>query len=266
MKLVYKILVFAALLIIIVVAVGLFSIDGLIRQAVQSQATTALGCKAHLADASLSLFAGKLGLTGLTVAQPSGYGQGRLLQMQSCHITVSVHSLLGHTVQVKTIRIDGMLVNIDQHGLSSNVQHVLNYIHKHEQPAPAAGSPASTGGKQLQINQVILTNVTVHVAVTDWPGIAPSITIPLQQIEINQPTNPHGRPLRIADLVRQILVQVVGQAMRSSKMPQVVHQSLGDVENLLQNTGSLLQKDTNNLVGGLNSSLNKLFHSGTSKK
>ncbi len=266
MKLVHKILVFVALLIIIVVVVGLFSIDGLIRQTVQSQATQALGCKASLADASLSLFAGKLGLTGLTIDNPAGYSKGRLLQMNSCHITVSVHSLLGHTVQVKTIRIDGLLVNIDQHGISSNVQKVLAYIHQHEQPAAGTGSPAPSSGKQLQINQVVLTNVTVHVAVTDLPGVAPSITIPLKQIEINQPTNPHGRPLRIADLVRQILVQVVGQAMRSSKMPQVVHQSLGEVENLLQGTGSLLQKDTGNLVGGLNSSLNKLFHSGTGKK
>ena len=266
MKRVQKILIFAALLIIIVIIVGLFSMDGLIRQVVQSQASTALGCKARLADASLSLFGGKLGLTGLTVEQPAGYSKGRLLEMKSCQIAVSLHSLLGHTVQVKTIRINGLLVNIDQHGLSSNVQTVLAYIQKHEQPATGAGTPAPSGGKQLQINQVILTNVTVHVAVTGLPGVAPSITIPLQQIEINQPTNPHGRPLRIADLVRQILVQVVGQAMRSSKMPSVVRQSLGAVESLLQGSGSLLQKDTSKLVGGLNSSLNKLFHGGTGKK
>lgn len=266
MKLVHKILVFVALLILIVVIVGLFSIDGLIRQAVQSQATSALGCKSRLADASLSLFAGKLALADLTIADPVGYGQGRLLTMKSCHITVSVHSLLGHTVKIKTIRIDGLLVNIDQHGLSSNVQQVLHYINKHERPAAVAGSPAPSGGKELQINQVILTNLTVHLAVTDLPGVAPSINIPLKKIEINQPTNPDGRPLRIADLVRQILVQVVGQAMRSSKMPSVVHQSLGTAENLLQGTGSLLQKDTSNLVGGLNSSLNKLFHTGAGKK
>jgi hypothetical protein len=266
MKLVHKILVFVALLIVIVVIVGIFSIDGLIRQAVQSQATTALGCKAHLADASLSLFAGKLGLSDLTIAEPSGYGRGRLLRMKSCRITVRVHSLLGHTVKVKTIRVNGLLVNIDQHGLSSNVQQVLAYIHQHQQPAAGAAGAAPSSGKQLRINQVILTNLTVHIAVTDLPGVAPSITIPLQKIEIDQPTNPDGRPLRIADLVRQILVQVVGQAMRSGKMPSVVHQSLGDIQSLLQGSGSLLQKDTSKLVGGLNSSLNKLFHGGTGKK
>lgn len=266
MKLVHKILIFAALLIIIVVVVGLFSVDGLIRQAVQSEATTALGCQSHLADASLSLFAGKLGLAGLTIANPPGYNQAGLLRMKSCHIAVSVHSLLGHTVKIKTIRVDGLHVNIDQNGLSNNVQKVLHYIQQHEQPAAGAGKPAASGGKQLQIDQVILTHLTVHVAVTDLPGVAPSITIPLQEITMNQPTNPHGRPLRMADLVRQILVQVVGQAMRSSKMPPAVHQSLGAVENLLQTSGSLLKNDVGKLMGGLNSSLNKLFQNKTGKK
>ena len=253
-----QMLVIAFLLILVLVLALWFSINGIIREQVDTRATAALGVQTTLNNVSLNILGGSLVLKGMTIANPPGFGDPHLLQMKTCMVSVKIGSLLTKTVQINTIAIDGMTVSLDQHGLSSNIQTVLNNINKNTAaPAPASGgAPAkksrtqqkASGGKQLAINQVVLTNLTVIVRPVILPG-QKGLAIPLHfnKLVIPQPTNSNGRPLRIADLFGQILGDIVVKAASSTQIPPAFRNSLKDAGGILKTGAGALLKGSGSL-------------------
>ncbi|MGC9258715.1 MAG: hypothetical protein ACP5I8_01365 [Phycisphaerae bacterium] len=240
-----KALLYFILLIMVLIVAVWFSIDGMIRSEIQSRATAALGVKTMLADANLSILAGRITLTGLTVDNLKGYADPHLLTMQSCGAVVSLHSLLAKTVVVKIITINGLHISMDQNGLSNNLMDEINHLNKLQRSAASGNHPQGSGGKALTITKVLLLNTVVRLDTSLIPGQngAP-IVITLPRIVLIEPTNPNGRPLRLAGLMEQILVEIAKSVANNPAIP-------GPVRSTLDVAASLLGSGTNTLFHGL---------------
>ena len=281
-KMLARIVLITLFLIIIVVMIGFFSIDGIIKNQVQVRASSALGVPTYLQNASLNIFGGSLTLNGLAVTNPAGYQGKYLLTMGTGAVTVNTSSLLSQTIQIPEIYLDDVHITLDESGLSSNLADVLANAHKYSKvttsSAPAgtgtktSGSSASAaGGKRLAIGEIVIPNcaVTLRLALAKGTNGA-GVTFKLHKIIIKKPLDPNGRPLRLADLTTVILSQIAMQIAQNSHLPQALSQALkGSSSLILHSLGNVLQAGASGAkpIGkDIGNALNNIFHQGGSTK
>lgn len=266
-----KALVYVILLVLVLIVAVWFSMDGILRSEIQSRATAALGTKTTLAGVHLSILGGSLTLTGLTVDNLKGYTAPHLLTMQSCGATVNLHSLLTNTVVIKLITIEGLHISVDQSGLSNNLMAEINHL-KNQQSATPAAKPAakpattakSSGGKALAITKVVLLNTVVRLDTSLLPGQkGVPIVITLPRMVLNEPTNPNGRPLRMAGLIEQILVEVAKSLANNPAIPNAVRTTLSAATTFIGSGAGTLLQGADKAVTGAADSLGHLFGAGT---
>ncbi len=258
-----KALVYVILLVLVLVVAVWFSIDGILRSQIQSRATEALGTQTTLGSAKLSIFGGSLALRDLTVNNLKGYPDAHLLTMRSCNVQVSLHSLLTNTVVIKLINITGLHISMDQNGLSNNLIAEINHLNNQQSSAATSTPTKGSGGKALAITQVVLRNTVVRMDTSLLPGqkgVPIVITIP--RMVLNQPTNPHGRPLRLAGLMEQILVQVAKSLANNPIIPSPVRATLGTATAIIGSGAGTLIHGAGAAVTGAVNSLGHLFSPG----
>jgi len=256
-KLIKRAAIGAALAVVVVLAVVWFSINTIICMAVNKAGTSAVGTQTTLSSANLNIFGGWLTLGGLTIANAPNYPDDTFLNMKSCTITVDTGSLLTNTVKIPDITIDGLQVYVDQNGFKSNLNDIQDNLNK---KSGSSSNQSSSSGKQLAIGRILLTNTTVNYRF----GSAPPAIIPLAQIEMDQPTNPDGRPMRIADVISQVTQQIIVAALNNDQIKNALKSGTQLLQNTGNGTGSTLQ-GTGNTIGNLINGLGGATNSGANK-
>lgn len=172
-----------ALLLIIILAIGLFG-GNMIKAGVEIGASGALGVPVTLDEASLSLLSGKLELEDLQVNNPPGFEHEKLLTMGLALVDVSLTSLASDTVEIQNMIFDEVTLVIEQKGLKTNLQTILDSLPKAEpeevpeEPAKAEEKPA----KSLKIANLEIKNVEVKAKLLPIPGKADTVTFKLAPI------------------------------------------------------------------------------------
>src|ERR1043165_1187127 len=89
----FKIIKWIVLAVISILIVGglivYFSLNGIIKNTIQTQATTSLNLQTTLGSANLSLFGGKLKLSNLDIGSPSGFAAPHMFSLNG--VDVGVH-------------------------------------------------------------------------------------------------------------------------------------------------------------------------------
>ncbi len=223
------------LLILLALVILYFSIDGIIRSKVQAAAANSTGQTTALASAKLQL-SGTLTLNGLDIHNPAGFTSANFVQVPKTVISVQPSSLLSNTLIVHDIEIDGLTLTLEQNGLKNNLADILAFTHQQAaDTAATTGSGQAGKSKQLDIAKLRLTNVTVIAS-----GFGVQQTLKLQPIEMDHPTDPDGRLMKVADLTARILEQVATQIATNPQLPPALRKGLGDVSKYLPDAAKLL--------------------------
>lgn len=244
-------------LIVVALVVLFFSLNTLVRSGVVYGGKYATGQDTALNAADLSLTGGTLQLSGLDIANMSGYTAPDILVMKSCAVMVTPSSLLSSTVDVENITIDGLEITLEQNGLKNNLNDLMAAIQKNTAAAsgapggPAGAAPGNaqspTPGKQLKIGVLKLTNSKVHVRAN---GINLDLSLP--DLEIKDPTNPDGRYMKIADLVGTILLHISQQIVENPQLPAGIKDGMKNITALVDKLGPQLQKGLTDLSKNVN--------------
>ncbi len=233
--------IFLALVVLIMVGlVALyFGRNPLVIAGVERGGEFATSQKTALTDANLAIFQGALTLNGLNIANPQGAGyQGaNFLTMKTCAVTMEPGSVLTDTVVVDRIDIDGLDITLEQNGVKSNLSDIMDAINKNT--ASTGNSSNTSPGKKLKIGEVSITNIMVHVHAAPLP----SLDLNLGSINIADPTNPDGRPMKIADLMGKILLHISQNILNNPAIPGQLKDSLKNVSAILNNVQGDLQKE-----------------------
>jgi len=169
------ILVIIVLVVILIMAFYLFG-ERAVKIGVETAGTKALGVGVTIDSVDLSVLKGAVGINGLIVENPAGYAHKDLLELNNGRVKVRIKDLLGDTVHIEQLKLDGVNLVIEQKGLSNNLQDVLNSLPKAEKSEPS--------GKKLQIDELDITNVNVKVKLLPVPGRADTITLKLDPIRM----------------------------------------------------------------------------------
>jgi len=170
--------------------------NNLVRVAVEKASSKALDVPVDIEKADLSIIGGTLSLTDLTVANPPGYQQETLLNLDRSDVRMDAKSLLDDVVNITDLRLDGMKVALEQKGLDNNLHDVIKSLRR----------DGATSGKKLRVDRLEIANITVTVKLLPIPGQLDTLSFKLAPIEM---TNlGRSEPLDIATLATTVLLAV----------------------------------------------------------
>ncbi|MDD5326191.1 MAG: AsmA family protein [Phycisphaerae bacterium] len=163
------------LIVAVVITVDIFA-EYAIKIAIETAATKTLNVGVSVGDIDLSIMAGRLGISNLSINNPAGYQYKKMLELKEGSVSVDIKSLLSDVVKIRELKLDGVNVVLEQRGISNNINDVIKAIPAKE------GKASEPSGKKLHIDKLEILNVTVEAKLLPIPGKTDTITLKLDPI------------------------------------------------------------------------------------
>ena len=236
----------AVLLIVVVGASVLVQVAGgrALKYGIETVGSSTLKVKVTVADVSLSILGGKLKLKGLVIANPPDYEYENLLELESGEIDMNIKSLLGKTVTIRNLNLDGISLVIEQRDIrGNNLQDILNNLPSSKD----AEVEADPDARKLHIDKLTITNTTVIAKLLPLPGRAASIPLELDTIEMNNlgEDNKMTTAILTAKILKAIAVGIAEQG--TGLLPDDI---IGPMKSVLGKSGEMIMETGKKVLEG----------------
>jgi len=211
-----KILLSLVALIVVLVAASLgylyFSLNSLVKKAVETVGPTITKTDVRLASASLSPFSGSGKLYGFLVGNPDGFKGPFALKLGSIAVSVDKQTLLKEPIVVNSVVINapevmliGTLGGTNLQKLTKNIQSSGSSSSKEEKSAPSSS-------KKFVVKEVVISGAKLHLAASALDQKV-SQTIPLPDIHL-QNIGTAGKGVSARDVALQIINPLLNEALK----------------------------------------------------
>lgn len=205
-----------------------------IRLGVETAGSKTLKVKVTVEDIKLSPLAGSLSIQNLVVANPEGYQNPTLLELGSVKVNLQTTSLLSKIVNIEEIKLDGMVLTIEQKGTTNNLKQILDSLPKAEDKPtdkdPEEKTKDKKPGKKLHIDTLEITNVTIRAKLLPVPGKSGTIEFTLPPIKMTDIGGKDEEPVGMAELIRKIMDAIVEAVAKNGTkfLPEDITGPMGD--------------------------------------
>ena len=228
-----------AVLLIIILTIGSTVIyaDHLAKIAVETAGSQALGVPTTLDNANISFFAGSVTLENLNVANPTGYQTSHLIKMGNCSTKVNLGTLLEDAIEVEIIKLENLVLTIEQKGLQSNLNEVLKNIEqitKDQKPQPDEDLP----GTKIVLQRIEIINPIAEIKLLPLPGQLDVLTVELGNITLENVSEDRNKAELTITIIQKVLVSLAEAVVKSgtnlpADLTNALAKSVEDVSNLL---------------------------------
>lgn len=232
-KLALSIAAVCLLLLVGVAAVVLVMIDAVARTGIEKGGSYALGVPTTLSSADIGVTSGRFGLSGLAVQNPEGF-EGQFLRLGQGGVEVSLGSLMKDTVVLPRFTLSDVELDLKRTASGSNYGVILDNLKRFESgEKPKSQEP----GKKFKINEVVISNVVVHVDLVGGPAGLTSVNIPIHEVRLTN-VGSDGSGVDIAEMTSIVLQAIIAAAVDKggSLIPGDV---LGDLQGGLKQLSGL---------------------------
>ncbi len=217
-----KILLFlVVLLVLAVVGIGFFA-DNLAKKGIEAGGTAALGVPTSVDDVHIGFFSGKVALGDLRMANPKAFGNGSFFELGKGSVDVSPLSLFGDRIEIPSVELSAIRVNLIQGLKGSNYDTIL----KHLQAFQGESAAGADEGKRFLIQKLTISDVLVTVAPMKELGVA-EVTLPIDRIELTDVGSDGDKGVLLSELTGIVLEAVLTRASASGRLPSLVQGALG---------------------------------------
>lgn len=246
MKAAKRIVVVFALLLILGLVVVYVSLNGIVRAAVERQATASLNLPTKLGGASLAIFGGRVGLTDLKVGSPSTFTAPEMFAVGGTRVEVSFGQLRAHPIRITRLVIDRPKLVVEQANLKFNIQALMDQIPR---------QPEGVEPMKLIVDELQMNNATV-VFLPGLPGLQKEMVLPIPSITLRNIGTGEGNQngVAIKEVAMTAIVALAGKAGESGKLPLDLNTALqGDLGAVTQK----LRAQANQQIKGLTDKIGK---------
>jgi len=240
-------LVLLVLLIAVAVSLYVFSgkLDGIIKEAIETEGTAALGSQVRVASVVTDFKQGRAEIAGLTIANPPGYQAANAIELSNFNAEVDYADQT-----VKEIIINQPVINAEQKGQSNNFQNLLERMPASDD---AAEETSTDPGPEITIKKIALRKATVNL-------ITSGLTIGSNTLELGDrsfvmqdfvASNVTGTAEEISDqLTTSLVAHVSGQVKNyvSAEVKKAVAEKAK--ERLKEEANKLLEEKLGEKLGG----------------
>lgn len=214
------------LVVIIVAFVVIFNLAGnsLIRKGIEVGGSGALGVDVTVDSVKLSMLGAKFNANGLVVGNPEGYKTPSMFEMKKMIIDTSIGGVMGDTIVIDEIILDGMTVTLEQQGLTNNIQKVLKDI-KAKSQKPDKPEEKEKEGKKIVIKRLLINEASVKASMLTGEK---TVGFTLTSIEMKDLGT--DEPMDIAMLSGKILAAIAAGIVKSGAgvLPEDMVGAMGD--------------------------------------
>ena len=208
-------IVFGGLVILGVVAVVVVfvSIDAIARAAIERGATYALGVQTTLDSADIGILSGQFRMKGLDVANPDGFTSDTFFRLGEGFVAVTLGSLRQDTVELPTLSLAGVQMNLEKKGSSSNFGVITDNLKRFESSDTGQSGDPAEPGKSFVIREIVITDINVTVDLLPIGGTLNRIEVPIEQVRLTDVGNDGLTTAEMTALViKAIMAAVVANA------------------------------------------------------
>lgn len=245
------------LVLVVLVGAGMIflvnNLDGLVKRAIETAGTDALGTPVTVQSVSIDLGAGSASLNGFAIANPPGFSDQDMMRFDELSVGIDIRSLTSDVIRITSISSVNPYVLYEMQGMSSNINAIMDRFPAQE-PAPEtepAGPQPVIAIDALTVNgiQGSLQSDRLPRAVNVNLG---NVAIPAVQ----------GTPEELArQIARPLLTQLArnaGNAMTSAlegelrgRVDEATEQLRSEAEQRAQELEQQAEEEAQNAVQGL---------------
>lgn len=218
-----KIAVVAALAVAALLVVAYVARNAVAASILRSTGSRLLGTRLDVDSVDIDLFGLAIGLNGLRVDNPEGWGTPRALEARSIRVALSGDSRLDRLV-VDSIDLDGVGIWFVRDGMKSNISAIVDNLPDQPKAGDAKAPEAAGKPMDLLIRRLTLSSVAVHYADRGaFTGEVP-VVASLQKVEV--------REINAKTAGKDISEQLVGQVFESVVLA-IAKESAGKLPDML---------------------------------
>lgn len=178
------------LIVVGVIALAISQVNTIVKKGVEEGGTYALGTKTTLTGADIGLFSGKVGLTGLTIANAPGFKSPEFFSLGDGAVEVTLPSLMKDVVEVPLIRFSAIRMNLEKKDGKTNYNVILDNLKKVTGDSSGAApktttQPKSGDEKKFIVKSIQIRDVKVHVDLLGMGGSADQlaeVNVPIDEV------------------------------------------------------------------------------------
>jgi uncharacterized protein involved in outer membrane biogenesis len=210
-------------LLIVGLVMAALSLDGLVKQGVETVGPQLTKVTVKLEQVKLSLLSGGGQLGGLVVGNPEGFNTPHAISLGSAQLVIQPSSLLSDKIVVRTIRVVAPEINLEAGLNGTNLKKILTNVQETTggggTNAPVKTDDKTAGpGKKFEVDEFLITGAKLNFTVTGLGGQ----TVTLPEIHL---TNLGQGP---AGITSAELTQIVLAAIEKAAA-QAVSDHAGDI-------------------------------------
>lgn len=240
MKIIKWLVVIVIVLVLLVggvIALVVSQIDSVAKTAIENGGTYAMGVETTVDSVDVGLSKGTFDLAGLKIANPAGFKEARFLTLDAGGVAVDAQSLRQPVIDLPTLALSGLTVNLEKSGGSANYTKILDNLKK-----LTSGSPAGSSSPQNKfiVREVDISKVVVNADVLGLGPVSPRISIPIHEIKLSNVGKGQGgvgdTGVTFEQLASIIVQAVLRSAVDTGGLPA---EMLGDLQGQLAQLGDL---------------------------
>ncbi len=211
MKLILKLAVAVIVLLVVLVIGVLFYVDRIAKTAIEHGGTRALDVETRVGDVHIGILSGTINISGLTIANPEGFGGGNFLDLGSGKTEVSLGSLMAQPAVLQELGLANIELYLEKKpGKTGNYEVIIANLKRFE--SDTSGEP-NQEGKRFVIQQIVIRNVNVIANVLPIGGRATSLKFQVPEIRFAY-DDEEGLPMGqiTSTILKAILKSVVDKA------------------------------------------------------
>lgn len=211
-----KILLSLVALIVILASASLgylyFSLNSLVKKAVETVGPTITKTDVRLASASLSPFSGSGKLSGFVVGNPEGFKGPFALRLGGIAVSVDKGTFLKEPIVVNSVVINSPEVMLIGTLGGTNLQKLMKNIQSSGSSSPKDEKSPSGNPKKFVVKEVLISGAKLHLAASALDQKV-SQTIPLPDIRL-QNIGTAGKGVSARDVALQIINPLLNEALK----------------------------------------------------
>lgn len=207
--------------------------ESVIKSVAEKAGTKTLGVNVAIDGVTLAILKGQAEINDLVIDNPEGYENPTMLEAGTIDVKLDTSTLFkGDTVVIEKILLDNITVTLEQKGLTSNINEVVNNI-KSNLPDKKEPTPETekAPGKQLMVSDLEMKNVTVKAKFSTPAGSTDTMEFKLTPIQM---TNlGEKKTMDAAELTAKIMY-ALAQGIIQQAPANLPNQLLGSSKEYLQ--------------------------------
>lgn len=209
MKFIFKLLLYAFMLLVLVAGAGMFFLDGIVKQGIETVGTQVAKVEVKLDDAGVSIFSGKGALRGSQVANPKGYRAPQAVKVGQALVVLTPLSVFSERVVIRSVVLQETEIHYEKRDGKAN----LDVIRENVEAALRDQDKKARPEKKLQIDSLVIRNAKVHVY-GDKPDEPPTV-LTLNEIHLKDlGRGPEG--ITGAELARKLTTAVIKDTLAAT--------------------------------------------------